>query len=215
MKKMISILMVFTVLFAFAACSNQAENEKKTQSTSSQTTANTITESESKDNTSVSGKTLVVYFSASGNTENAAKHIADTMNGDLFKLEPKNAYTDDDLNWRDQSSRVNYEHDNENARNIELVSSTVDNWDEYDTVFIGYPIWWQIAAWPVNNFVKNNDFTGKTVVPFCTSTSSGLGESGKLLKEMTGTGNWLEGERFSESVSQSEIQEWISTLDVK
>ena len=215
MKKVISILMVFTVLFAFAACSNQTENEKKTQSTSSQTTANTITESESKDNTSVSGKTLVVYFSASGNTENAAKHIADTMNGDLFKLEPKDAYSDADLNWTNPDSRVNYEHDNESARNIELVSSTVDNWDEYDTVFIGYPIWWQIAAWPVNNFVKNNDFTGKTVVPFCTSTSSGLGESGKLLKEMTGTGNWLEGERFSESVSQSEIQEWISTLDVK
>ena len=81
-------------------------------------------------------------------------------------------------------------------------------------MFIGYPIWWQIAAWPVNNFVKNNDFTGKTVIPFCTSTSSGLGESGKLLAEMAGTGNWLEGERFRESVSQSDVDEWIKSLNL-
>ncbi|MDE6752101.1 MAG: flavodoxin [Eubacterium sp.] len=214
MKKTIAILMVITVLFAFAACSNTAQNEPETQTTEPQTqsTSNTSTEPSSENSIVSSGKTLVVYFSASGNTENAANYIAKATNGDLFELEPKDAYTDDDLNWRDESSRVNYEHENESARDIELVSSTVDNWDEYDTVFIGYPIWWQIAAWPVDNFVKNNNFTGKTVVPFCTSTSSGLGESGKLLEEMAGTGNWLDGERFSESVSESDVKEWIETL---
>ncbi len=82
------------------------------------------------------GKTLAVYFSVSGNTESAANYIAKAT---VFELEPKDTYTDDDLNWRDENSRVNYEHNNESARNIKLVSSTVDNWDKYDTVFIGYP----------------------------------------------------------------------------
>lgn len=216
MKKVISILMVITVLFAFAACNNNAENENETtQNTTVDAQKPSTSENTSAENTETNkGKTLVVYFSASGNTENAAKYIADATNGELFELVPKNEYTSADLNWTDSSSRVNYEHENESARDIELVSTTVENWDEYDTVFIGYPIWWQIAAWPVNNFVKNNDFTGKTVIPFCTSTSSGLGKSGELLAEMTGTGNWLEGERFRESVSQSDIEEWVNSLNI-
>ena len=131
----------------------------------------------------------------------------------FFELEPVEPYSDDDLNWSDENSRVVYEHDNEDARNVELVSTTVENWDEYDRVFIGYPLWWQIAAWPVNSFVENNDFTGKTVIPFCTSSSDGIGESGQLLADMAGTGNWLEGRRFSSSVSQDDIQEWIASLN--
>ena len=95
---------------------------------------------------------------------------------------------------------------------MELVAATVPDWKSYDTVFIGYPIWWGIAAWPVDSFVKANDFTGKTVVPFCTSSSSGLGESGELLAELAGTGDWLEGERFSSSVSEDAVQTWIENL---
>lgn len=214
MKKIISVLMVITVLFAFAACSKNTQNEDEIQSAESQTqsVSNTVSEPSSENDTAA-GKTLVVYFSASGNTESAASYIAKATNADVFELEPKDVYSDNDLNWRDENSRVNYEHDNESARDIELVSSTVDNWESYDTVFIGYPIWWQIAAWPVNSFVENNDFTGKTVIPFCTSTSSGLGESGELLAQMAGTGNWLEGERFTENVSEAEINSWIEGLD--
>ena len=78
---------------------------------------------------------------------------------------------------------------------------------------IGYPIWWGIAAWPVNNFIKENDFTGKTVIPFCTSASSGLGDSGNLLEEMAKTGEWQEGERFRSGVSDSDVQEWVNSLD--
>lgn len=215
MKKITSLLLALVLVFTFAACSNSADNQQETQSTSeTQQTTDVSTEPAGRDNTADNGKTLVVYFSASGNTESAAGYIAKAINGDLFELEPKDPYTDDDLNWRDESSRVNYEHNNESARNIELVSSTVDNWDEYDTVFIGYPIWWGIAAWPVNSFVKNNDFTGKTVVPFCTSTSSGLGESGELLKEMAGTGNWLDGERFQSGVSEKDVADWVNSLDI-
>lgn len=112
----------------------------------------------------------------------------------------------------DESSRVNAEHEDESLRDIELVSSTVDNWDEYDTVFIGYPIWWGIAAWPDNHFVTDNDFSGKTVIPFCTSASSGLGESGHLLADMADTGDWREGERFSSRADESEVDDWVTRL---
>lgn len=216
MKKITSLFLALVLVFAFAACSNTVQSESENQSTESQTQAasNTVSEPSSENNAAAKGKTLVVYFSASGNTEKAAEYIAKATNGNLFELEPKNPYSDDDLNWRDSDSRVNYEHDNESARNVELVSTTVENWESYDTVFIGYPIWWGIAAWPVDSFVKNNDFTGKTVVPFCTSTSSGLGDSGRLLEEMAGTGNWLSGERFSGSVSESDVTNWVNSLDI-
>jgi hypothetical protein len=156
---------------------------------------------------------LVVYFSASGNTEKVANYIAAATDADTFELIPQEPYTDDDLNWSDSSSRVVYEHDNLEARDVKLANTSVPNWDTYDTVYIGYPIWWQIAAWPVDDFVKSNDFTGKTVIPFCTSSSSGLGESGTLLADEAGTGNWLEGQRFSSSASESTVQDWVNSLE--
>jgi len=161
------------------------------------------------------GKTLVVYYSATGSTKAVAEHIAGTLNADTFELTPVNPYSSDDLNWTDSGSRVNAEHNDASLRNIALTSTTVDNWESYDTVFIGYPIWWGIAAWPTDAFVKANDFTGKTVIPFCTSASSGLGQSGTLLAEMAGTGSWLEGRRFTSRASQSEVQEWVNSLNIK
>ncbi len=160
------------------------------------------------------GGTLVVYYSATGNTEAVASYIAEYTDGDLFELEPVEPYTDDDLNWTDDNSRVTREHEDESLRDVELVADTVENWDSYDTVFIGYPIWWGIAAWPVDTFVEANDFTGKTVIPFCTSSSSGLGESGELLSEMAGTGEWQEGMRFRSSASEEDVQEWLDSLDL-
>ena len=158
------------------------------------------------------GGTLVVYYSATGNTEAVASYIAEYTDGDLFELEPVEPYTDDDLNWTDDNSRVTRENEDESLRDVELVADTVENWDSYDTVFIGYPIWWGIAAWPVDTFVEANDFTGKTVIPFCTSSSAGLGESGELLSEMAGTGDWQEGMRFRSSASEEDVQEWIESL---
>ena len=157
-------------------------------------------------------KTLVVYFSASGSTRRVAEAIAEATNADIFELVPTDPYTSADLNWTTAGSRVNREHDDESLRDIELESTTVDNWDDYDTVFIGYPIWWGIAAWSVDGFVKVNDFTGKTVIPFCTSASSGMGQSGKLLAEMAGTGDWQEGRRFSSGASESSVKEWVGEL---
>ena len=162
--------------------------------------------------TDEAGKTLVVYYSATGNTENVANYIATATDGDLFELEPAEPYSDADLNWTDDNSRVVREHDNPDERDIALVKSTVENWDEYDTIFIGYPIWWGIAAWPVDGFIEANDFTGKTVIPFATSSSSGLGESGELLAEMAGTGDWQEGQRFRSGVDEADVQEWVNGL---
>lgn len=164
--------------------------------------------------TPASSNVLVAYFSASNNTETVAGYIASELNADQFEIVPAVPYTSADLNWSDANSRVNREHEDTALRNIELASSTVENWDEYDTVFIGYPIWWAIAAWPTDSFVKANDFTGKTVIPFCTSSSSGLGESGTLLAELAGTGNWLEGQRFRSGASQTEVQEWVRSLNL-
>ena len=188
-----------------------SETEETTTAEESTEASETGTES-GTDSASAEGRTLVVYYSATGNTEAVANYIAQATGGDLFELEPVDPYTDEDLNWTDENSRVVYEHDNEDARDVELVADTVDNWDEYDTVFIGYPIWWGIAAWPVDTFVEANDFTGKTVIPFCTSSSSDLGESGQLLAEMAGTGDWQEGMRFRSSASEADVQEWLNGL---
>ncbi|HCO29102.1 MAG TPA: flavodoxin, partial [Lachnospiraceae bacterium] len=128
------------------------------------------------------------------------------------ELEPVEPYSNEDLDWTDESSRVSREYENEDERDVELVSTEVDDWESYDTVFIGYPIWWAIAAWPVNDFVEANDFTGKTVIPFCTSATSGMGESGELLAELAGTGDWQEGQRFRSGADDKEIQEWVESL---
>lgn len=156
---------------------------------------------------------LVAYFSASGNTKKVAEYIAEATKGGLFEIEPSNPYTSDDLDWRNPDSRVSREHNNENLQNtVSLQTYTPENWENYDVVFIGYPIWWGIAAWPVNRFVTENNFNGKTVIPFCTSSSSGLGESGTLLSQKTNTGDWKSGERFSSGVSKETINNWIVSL---
>lgn len=159
-------------------------------------------------------KILVVYYSATGSTKRVANYIAAATDADVFELEPVEPYTSADLNWNNQNSRVVYEHNNPEARDVELVAETVPDWESYDTVFIGYPIWWGIASWPVNRFITSNDFTGKTVIPFCTSSSSGFGQSGELLEEMAGTGNWQTGMRFRSGASESIVREWVTSLEL-
>lgn len=215
MKKLTALLLGLVLVFSFAACSSNTDNKpSETDPASAPSASDSAASDETQPQSSDGSNVLVVYFSASGNTERAANYIADATGGDLFELVPADPYTDADLDWTDEDSRVVYEYENENARDVQLEADTVDNWDQYDTVFIGYPIWWGIAAWPVNDFVESNDFTGKTVIPFCTSSSSGLGESGELLEEAAGTGTWLEGERFRSSVSEEDVQEWVADLDL-
>lgn len=201
MKKIAVLLMSSVMAAGLAACSSGGSTD--TSAASGQNT---------QEASSGNGNTLVVYYSATGNTERAAQYIADATGGDIFELEPVDPYTDEDLDWTNDNSRVTVEHDNEDQRDVELVADTVDNWDSYDTVFVGYPIWWGIAAWPVDGFIEANDFTGKTVIPFCTSSSSDIDDSGQLLADMAGTGNWLEGQRFSSGVSQDEVDQWVESL---
>ena len=155
---------------------------------------------------------LVAYYSATGNTERVAELVADELGADTFELFPVEPYSDDDLNWMDGSSRVSGEHNDQSLRDIELESTEVPNWDAYETVLVGYPIWYGDAAWVLNTFVKGNDFSGKTVVPFCTSTNAGLGRSGANLASMAGTGDWQEGIRFPEQEDESVIRSWASGL---
>lgn len=159
-------------------------------------------------------RVLVVYFSATGSTKAVANTIAGALNADTFEITPANSYSSADLDWTDSSSRVNDEHNDASKRNIALVKDTVDNWADYDVVFIGYPIWWGIAAWPVDTFVKANDFTGKTVIPFCTSASSGLGRSGELLEEEARGGDWQVGRRFGSGVSEADVADWVRGLNI-
>lgn len=233
MKKIIAILLCLTCIVSLVACNSGTANssstaapaptatpEPTTEPTPAPTEAPTPTAEPTAEPTqeptpepaSEGGKTLVVYYSASGNTGRVAQAIANTTGGDTFELIPVTPYTDEDLDWTADGSRVNQEHDDESLRDIALESTTVDNWAEYDTVYVGYPIWWGIAAWPVNSFIKSNDFTGKTVIPFCTSSSSGLGESCQLLADMAGTGDWQGGQRFQSSVSDEDVAAWVSSL---
>lgn len=225
LKKWMSCLLAVSTLFALTACgSNGAASQTQSPNQSQETPApesgdpaDTATpqpeESQPYAEDTASGKTLVVYYSATGNTESVASAIAAATDGELFELEPAEPYADEDLNWTNESSRVSVEHDNPEDRAVELTTVTPDNWDSYDTVYIGYPIWWGIAAWPVDGFVKANDFTGKAVIPFATSSSSGLGESGELLAELAGTGEWLEGQRFSGGASESDVIDWVNSLE--
>lgn len=155
---------------------------------------------------------LVVYYSAQNHTKSVAEKIAKNLNADIFEIVPEDVYTSDDLNWTNSNSRVSREHNDESLRDVKLKNTKVNNWEDYDTVLIGYPIWWGIAAWPVDNFVKDNNFDGKKVIPFCTSSSSDLGQSGKLLQKEANSGNWIDGHRFSSNASDSDIQEWTDNL---
>ncbi len=228
MKKFLVILMGLVLALSVTACSGGAAETTQAQTTAAQTEApetaaptaeETAGQETAEQQTEASAETegtgssvLVVYFSATGNTEAAANYIAELTGADLVKLEAAEPYSDEDLNYNDENSRVSYEHENPDAQNVELVADTVEGWDTYETVFVGYPIWWGEAAWPINDFIEANDFTGKTVVPFCTSASSGLGDSAELLAEMAGTGDWLEGQRFSSNVSEEDVQSWLEGL---
>ncbi|MDY5586581.1 MAG: flavodoxin [Oscillospiraceae bacterium] len=206
MKKLTALILAAVLVLSLAACGTANNAATDTRSTNAPASAAPDASA------APSGKVLVVYYSASGNTERVAKDIAGAAGADLFEITPTEVYTDDDLNWRNSDSRVSREHDDEFLRDVPLTTTEVPDWDSYDTVFIGYPIWWGIAAWPVDNFVKANDFTGKTVIPFATSTSSGMGQSGNLLRDLAGTGDWQDGQRFRSNASADDAADWVSSL---
>lgn len=203
MKKILCLLLSVMLLLSLGACAKSSATKAESSDT---------VQSDTRGTTQSDEKVLVAYFSASGNTREVAKEIASVTGGDLFEIKPAQAYTSSDLDWNDKNSRVSREHDDKSLRDIELVETTPDNWADYKIVYIGYPIWWGGAAWPVNNFIKSNDFTSKTIVPFCTSSSSGIGSSVNELKKLNSTGSWKDGKRFPSNVPVNEIEKWIKTL---
>lgn len=208
MKKFLPIIMAALLVLGIAGCSQSEKTETTAESGASAESASsqTVTENEKSN-------VLVAYFSATGNTKKIAESIAEKTGADIFVIIPEDEYTSEDLDWTNENSRVSIEHNDPEKRNVSLVTTTPENFDDYDTVFIGYPIWWGSAAWPVDSFVKGNDFTGKTVIPFCTSASSDIGDSGSLLEESASTGDWQQGKRFDGNTSAEEVNSWVDSLD--
>ncbi len=210
MKKTLAAFLAVAMVFSLAACGDRQSAPDHTADPIPAQTAPASAETPSAEDR----KALVVYFSAQNHTEAVAQTIAEHMGADIFELIPTVPYTEDDLNWRDEDSRVCREHDDPALQTIELETITPDNWADYDIVFVGYPIWWQNASWVVTTFVSANDFEGKTVIPFCTSSSSGYGESGKNLATAANGGDWREGIRFRSSVDPADVTAWLDELEL-
>lgn len=172
-----------------------------------------ICSAQKKQSIGKNNKVLVAYYSQTGNTEKVAEAIAKELNATLFAIKPKIPYKNEDLDWADQNSRVCIEHNKgfDNV-NVELESTTIKDFDSYDIVFIGYPIWWREASWVIDSFVKNNDFSGKNIFCFCTSISSGTGESMKRLETLSKAGNWIEGKRFPSNFNAKDVKSWLKGL---
>lgn len=155
--------------------------------------------------------TLVVYFSATGNTRPLAEYAAAYLHADLYEIVPAQPYTDADLNYNDSGSRSTREHNDDAAR--PEIDAPLESIDQYDTIFLGYPIWWGEAPRIINAFMESFDFSGKTVVPFCTSASSGMGDSARRLQALYGeNATWIDGKRFAARTSEATITAWIDGL---
>lgn len=220
MKKAIAILLSLTMILGLAACGNSASQTEQlsTEDTSVESKADTEsaengTDMENTDNQDVQNhKALVAYFSATGTTKGVAEHIANGLNADIYEIVPEEPYTDADLDYNDNNSRTTIEMNDPDAR--PAISGSVENMEQYDIVFIGYPIWWGEAPRIVSTFVESYDFSGKTIVPFCTSGGSDIGSSATSLEQLTNGATWLDGRRINGSDSQDTVMEWVNSLDL-
>lgn len=199
-----------------SACASQeevpadaAQNEPD-QGEPEQVQEEPVQEEEAADEVAPAGGILVAYFSGTGNTQGIAEAIAGELDADIFAITPVIPYSEADLGYNDPDSRTSQERNDPN-RSVELEQITPDNFDSYGTVFLGYPIWWGNASWAIDNFVSGNDFTGKTVIPFCTSGSSPIGSSAQGLAAMAGTGEWQEGRRFGAG-AVDDASAWLGEL---
>lgn len=220
MKKAIAILLSLTMILGLAACGNSASQTEQpsTEDTSVESKADTnsaenSTDMENTDNQDVQDhKVLVAYFSATGTTKGVAEHIANGLNADIYEIVPEDPYTDAGLNYNDNNSRTTIEMNDPNAR--PAISGSVENMEQYDIIFVGYPIWWGEAPRIVSTFMESYDFSGKTIVPFCTSGGSGIGSSASNLERLTSGATWLDGRRLNGSDSQDTVMEWVNGLDL-
>lgn len=225
MKKIISLFSI-SFLFALTSCSSNEEsssllpsNSSSTSESSSSNSENSSSNSQSSGSTSVlTSKALVIYFSATNHTENVAINIAAYTNAPIHKLEPKNPYTSQDLNYSYRHSRVVQEYEmtqNGNIVNVELNTTSFEEFDNATYIFLGAPVWWQQLSWVIENFVEDNDFSNKTIIPFGTSSSSSfnLNNLTSLTNDDTNV-TWLSPHRFSSNASLSSVTNWVDSLNL-
>lgn len=160
-----------------------------------------------------SANILIAYFSCTGNTESIANHLDSILDADVYEITPEVPYTDADLNYGDPNSRTSIEMNDPNAR--PAISEGVENMEDYDIIFLGYPIWWGDAPRIISTFLESYDFSGKTIIPFCTSGSSGIGSSASDLEALTEGATWLDGQRFSGNASEATVESWVNGLDIE
>ena len=221
MMRMTALILLVVFMLTFVACGSKpasgetqaqtattaetkaAEAEQTATTADAQAPTQTVTESAPAGNT-----VLVVYFSATGTTKGVAEQIASVTGADTYEILAAQTYTEDDLNWHDQNSRTTLEQNDKSVR--PAIGSETISLDGYSTIYIGYPIWWGEEPRIMDTFVESYDFSGKTVIPFCTSGGSGIGASGANLAANAGSGNWLEGARLSGS---SDIEGWIEGME--
>ncbi|MBQ1289764.1 MAG: flavodoxin [Lachnospiraceae bacterium] len=230
MKKILSIMTLTLLLGALTACggNSQAQTTSDTQAAETQIAAEAETAAEEAAEEAASetsaeeaeavteeapaehAEVLVAYFSATGTTKGVAERIAAVTGGDLYEILAAEPYSDADLNYNDSSSRSTKEQNDKSAR-PEIGSEDI-SLDGYTTVYLGFPIWWGEEPRILDTFVEKYSFEGITVIPFCTSGSSGIGRSGPNMEALAGSGTWLEGKRFGGNVSEADLQSWIEGL---
>lgn len=223
MKKIFSILGIIPLSLALFSCSNNSNisssnkiNESSTGSTTNtttntNTTANTIISTSSTTSPDDEVISIVVYFSASSNTKRVAEEISSYTNSTIYSLEPVEPYTTSDLNYNNQNSRVCKEHNDPN-RHVELVNTDFPLFSDASYIYLGAPVWWQEMSWVIDDFVKNNDFSNKTIIPFATSASSQYTVTN--LQKLTTNATWLSPKRFSSNTSIDSVHSWIDSLEL-
>ena len=207
MKRIIALLIAALMVFWLTACGGGAES---TEESSAEPAAESSAEETAEEEPQTGKDVLVVYFSATGTTKGVAEKIASITGADLYEIKAAQEYTAEDLDWNDSDSRTTHEQNDPSVR-PEIGSDPV-SLEGYSTIYIGFPIWWGEEPRIMDTFVESYDFDGITMIPFCTSSSSGIGMSGKNLESNAGSGKWLDGQRFSGSVSEDELQTWIEGL---
>lgn len=193
-----------------AACGSAPQQEEEKEPETAPAVQEDTADKADDEPAVLENKTLVIVFSATGNTKAVAEKIAAVTDADMYEILAKETYTEADLDWHDKNSRTTIEQNDPSSR-PEIGSGEV-SLEGYTTIYIGYPIWWGEEPRIMDTFVERYDFTGITMIPFCTSGSSGIGRSGRNLEEKAGSGNWLEGARFAGSASEDEVRRWIDSL---
>lgn len=211
MKKFVVILLTVLMVVSLAACGGEKKPAEERTSDTGNTTENFDGDVASTEKDSAEEmKILVAYFSATNTTEGVAEMIADSLPADIYEIVPEQPYTDDDLNYHDDNSRSTIEMNDSSAR--PAISGSVEDMEQYDIVFVGYPIWWGDAPRIVSTFMESYDFSGKTIVPFCTSGGSGVGSSATNLEALTDGATWLSGTRLNGGSSRETIVDWVNGL---